>query len=453
MQLTTLLLVIVAILTALSGIAVIFGAHKGDRLQAFLFFLTSMAALVWAVGIGTFLSLPEDANQGLVKVSINMIYVGAPVMCWGLMAYTCHKYRLGRIGMAVLAVVCLVLVGLVLTNPGLLYSSYNLSASDGNIVHVRQDLFYILYGVYHFLAVGLYIIGLGYTAYTGKTASIRKANWMVLIGFTITGVLALVFDFIMPYYGKYDTIWVGVFAMSVAWIFHYYAILRYRLLDLSSPWLRGFSKVIVMSLAAISYLVIFFLIFAALFRVPVPSWQVILLNVLMIVAVMLLFPALNELSTFVGSLASTDEVDVAYIVNKLTKLVGYDVNLVELATFLSDHLHFQYIGFLINGELCGTENLKISPEIINEISKLKKNSGGIWLEPDSELAKSLKKVGIAAVAELRDSKGKIAGQVLFGKSSGHYNMEDRDLVPVEIVMQVVPVVTHPGNHRIKKHLI
>lgn len=453
MQLTTLLLVIVAILTALSGIAVISGAHKGDRTQAFLFFFTTMAALVWAVGIGIFLSLPEDASPEIVKTIICMTYIGAPVMCWGLMAYTCHKYLPGKISMAILGVICLTFIVMILTNSNLLYSGYSLSEVTGNIVHVQQNTFYILYGAYHFVAVVLYMVGLCFAIRSAKSASIRKANLMVLIGFSITGMLALIFNFVLPYFGEYDTVWVGIFAMSIAWIFHYYAILRYRLLDLSSPWLKGFSKVIVLSLAAITYLVIFFAIFAALFRVTVPSMQVVALNMLMIIAVMLLFPALNELSTYVGSLAATDEVDVSYIVKKLTKLVGYDVNLVELASFLRDHLHFQYVGFVMNGEVYGSGKMKISPETIENIGKLKKNDDEIWLEPDEELNKVLRKLGIIAIAELRDSKGKIVGQVLFGKSSGHFDLEDRDLVPIEIVMQVIPVVTHPGNHRIKKHLI
>ena len=196
MQLTTLLLIVVAILTALSGIAVISGAHKGDRLQAFLFLLTTMAALTWAVGIGIFLSLPADASPEVANVAINMIYIGAPVMCWGLMAYTCHKYKAGKIGMVILAILCVVFVSIILINPDALYSSYELNNMTGNIVHVRQNAFYILYGAYHFVAVGLYMLGLGYAAYTAKSAQVRKANMMVLIGFTITGILALVFDFI-----------------------------------------------------------------------------------------------------------------------------------------------------------------------------------------------------------------------------------------------------------------
>lgn len=453
MQLTTLLLIIVAILTALSGVAVISGAHKGDRAQAFLFFFTTMAALAWAVGVGIFLSLPVDANSDFVRGVIATYYVGAPVMCWGLMAYACNKYRLGRVMMVILGVICAIFVGMILTNPEVLYSSFELSETNGNIVYVNQGAFYILYGAYHFLAVGLYMLGLFYTIKIAKSAAVKRANSMVLIGFTVTGILALVFNFILPYFRQYSTVWVGILAMSIAWIFHYYAILRYRLLDLSSPWLKGFSHIIVMSLAAVAYLVIFFIIFAALFKVPAPSVQVIVLNVLMIIAVMLLFPALNELSTFIGSLASTDVVDVSYIVKKLTALVGYDVNLVELAGFLRDHLHFQYVGFVIDGEVYGSQQLKISADMVAKISKLRKSSGDIWLTPDEQLAEGLRKLDIVALAELRNSKGKVVGQVILGKPSGHISFEKRDLAPIEIVLQIVPVVTHPGNHRIKKHLI
>ena len=453
MQLTTLLMIIVAILTLLSGIAVISGAHKGDRVQAFLFFFTTVAALFWAIGIGVFLSLPSSAEPDIARASITMIYISAPIMCWGLMAYACHKYKLGRIGMIILGVICAVIVTLVIMKPDFLYSSYTLSESNGNIVHLRQDVFYILYGVYHFVAVGLYMVGLWRTAQSAKVERVKKANLMVLIGFAITGVLALVFDFILPYYGKYDTIWVGILAMSIAWIFHYYAILRYRLLDLSSPWLRGFSRIIVLTLAASAYLVIFFVVFTALFKVPVPSAQVLILNAIMIIAVMLLFPAMNELSTFVGSLASTDVIDVAYIVKKLTMLVGYDINLEELASFLSDHLHFQYVGIVMDGNVYGSKKLRIAPEVVKSISRLKKSNGSIWLEPDEELANALKKHEIAAVAELRDSKGRIVGQMLLGRSAGHISFENRDLVPVEVITQIVPVIIRPGNHRIKKHLL
>ena len=173
----------------------------------------------------------------------------------------------------------------------------------------------------------------------------------------------------------------------------------------------------------------------------------------MIAAVMLLIPALNELSAFVGSLASSDEVDVSYIVKKMTNIVGYDVNLTELSSFLCDHLHFQYIGFIMNGELHGSHQTKISSDVVKEIAKSKKITGGIWLEPDEKLLSTLRRLDISAVAELRDGKGKIIGQIVFGKPNGRINFENRDLVPIEIIIQILPAVIKPGNHRIKRHLI
>ena len=129
------------------------------------------------------------------------------------------------------------------------------------------------------------------------------------------------------------------------------------------------------------------------------------------------------------------------------------MNLTEVAAFLCDHLHFQYIGFVMDGDLCGSRQLKVPQDVVTKIAKLRKSDGGIWLEPDAELATALKKLDIVAVGELRNSKGKVIGQMLFGKPSGHRSFENRDLVPVEIVMQIIPVVAHPGDHRIKKHLL
>lgn len=453
MQLITLLLIIVAILTLLSGVAVFSGAHKGEKGQAFLFLFTTIAALGWAIGVGTFLSLAEDTPAETTRAIIATTYISAPIMCWGLMAYTCHKYMIGKVGMVVLGAICAVFVWLILTNPSLLYSGWSLDRISGNTVYIRQDAFYVVYGIYHFIAVILYMLGLWYAARKAKSTRIKKANLVVLAGFTVTGALALVFDFLLPYFGKYDTIWVGVLAMSVAWILYYYAILRYRLLDLSSRWLKGFSRFIVMSLAAIVYLVIFFSIFVALFKTATPSTEVILLNVLMIVAVLLLFPALNELSAFVGSLAAMDEVDVAYIVKRLTALVGDNVDLTELSAFLSDHLHFQYIGFVMNDKVRGVKQLRITQETVTEIAKLRKSSAGIWLEPGTGLAETLKKLDIVAVAEMRDGKGKVIGQILFGRPNGRISFESRDLVPIEIVIQALPMVIESDKYRIKKHLI
>ena len=54
-------------------------------------------------------------------------------------------------------------------------------------------------------------------------------------------------------------------------------------------------------------MIIFAVIFAALFRGSTPSTEVIVLNFIMIVIFLLLMPAMNELSSFIRSLIYGDK--------------------------------------------------------------------------------------------------------------------------------------------------
>lgn len=436
MQLIIILLIAVSILTLLSGIAVLSGAKKGERFQAFLFFFTTLFSLGWAVFISIFLGLPENTTPETTQAITYGIYFSAPIMCWGLMSYTCYKYKLGKFGMVLLALSCATLIGAILFDNSLLIDSISLSA-DGNIVHLHQGLFYILYGVYHCLAVLLYMVGLFYTAMHAKSDHVKSANLMVLYGFTFTGIISLVFDFVLPYFGKYDTIWVGPLAMCVAWVFHYYAILRYRLLDLSGRWLRTLSHIIIMSLAAIILLSIFFIVFIAMFRVASPSTPVIILNIIMIVTVILLFPALNEISSYVRSLASVRDVDLVYLFKKLNLISKDYINYRELVDFLADHLHFQYVGLLIDKKLYSTKATKLSSADIAKITALKAHEKGPWLRVDETLKTTLKQHNIEAVADLRNSNGASIGKILLGRPSGSITLQNRDMNTLETALLLI----------------
>ena len=97
-------------------------------------------------------------------------------------------------------------------------------------------------------------------------------------------------------------IWIGPLALAVTILAVYYTILRYRMLNLNSIWLRVFSYVVIISSIAIVYMVIFSIIFAALFKGSTPSTEVIVLNFIMILIFIALIPAMNSLLTSVKSL-------------------------------------------------------------------------------------------------------------------------------------------------------
>ena len=216
----------------------------------------------------------------------------------------------------------------------------------------------------------------------------------------------------------------------------YYAILRYRLMHLASSWLKILSYIILISSASIIYMVIFFIIFTALFKIPNPSASIFILNFIMIVIVLLLMPVLNEVTAFINSLISTGQIDLAYIVKKLNHMAT-NVNLNELADFLADHLHFSYVGFLIDGRLYGSGPLALSSGEIREISKLKRPEKGIWQEFNEPVADAFKRLDINAVAELQNAKGKKFGQIIVGKPQGKMTFERRDLIQLEMIINLV----------------
>ncbi len=438
MQLITILLIAISILTFLSGVSVISGSRKDERTEASFFFFTTICSLIWAVFIGVFLMLPESTSISTAEKIAKTYYIAAPLMCWGLMSYTCHKFKSGRIAIGIFGAICLTFIVLILKQPFLLYSGIILSETEGNSVQINQDLFNLLYGLYHFTTVFLYMVALFYTARKTKSAHIKKANLMVLYGFTITGIIALIFNFLLPVLGKYDTVWAGPLAMSFAWVFHYYAILKYRLLDLSGSWLKVLSYIIIMSLAAIIYLSIFFIIFIALFKVPKPSTPVIILNIIMITVVLLLFPALNEISSYIRSLTSVHEVDLVYLVKKLNQASKEYINYRELTEFLAEHLHFNYVGLLIDDNYFDSrsKNAKITAANLDIIKKIKPQKN-IWLPLNEELKTKLKPLGIEAIADLRDARGESVGKILLGRPLGNMTFKSRDMSEIETALILI----------------
>lgn len=434
MQLTLLLLIIVSLLSLLSGIAVLSGAHKGERVQAFLYFWITFFSIGWSVSIGIFLALPETASSEAALAATYGIYLPALLMSWGLAVYPIYKYKVGKAVMILYAIFGIALFALPLIDPSLLFSEITLSESTGNVVHLQHNLYNYAYIAYFISTCLIYMLGLFYNATHAKTAHVKKANLMALIGFTITGAIALIFDVILSFLGKYDTIWAGPLAMSFAWIFHYYAILRYRLIDLSGAWLKNLSHIIIMSLAAIVYLTIFFIIFIALFKVPSPSISVIILNTIMIAIVLILFPALNEISSYVRSLASVHDVDITYIVKKLNIISKEYINYHELADFLAEHLHFQYIGLYLNNKLYASGTTKLNSTDIEKLASLKAPAKGVWLPLNSEEKGELKQRGVEAVAILRDGNGEVVGKIIFGRPLGNVSFNNRNLNSIETAL-------------------
>ena len=433
MQLIAILLITVSVLALLSGFAVLLGSSKGSRAHALSFFITTIGVFGWSLSMGIFLILKEDATS-FAPLPIFGIYLFTLVMDLFVLIYTGWKIKWSIFPIIISILASLFLGAALIYNPHFLYDNFTLSVS-GNSVAIRLDWYYIAY-ITLMLFEGFNVVLLVFSKIKHTNNPNIKRGWKsFLICLSIGWAAAGIFDLYLPLY-RYDLIWIGPLFIAIDFVIHYYAILKYRLLDLASSWLKVLSHIIVMSLAAIAYLTLFFVIFIALFKVPSPSSAVIILNVVMIIIVLLLFPILNELSSYFRSLSSIKDIDLVYFVKKIQQMSKNYIDYHELAGFLSDHLHFQYAGIIIDKKLYGSKQTRLSSAEIAHLSSYRTPIKGIWLAVDDATRDELKKCGIEAVAILRDAEGVVVGKVLLGRPIGNISFRNRDIPSLETALSL-----------------
>jgi len=443
MQLVSILLITVSVLTILSGLAVFLGASKGDRVRSLWFFIATIFALIWTVSIVLFLTATAEAGEK-VDIYIKATYLSAIYIDVALLGYIVWKQKYGKFLTFAFLVAGITLSVVFLRDPSLLYTNVTLSAA-GNSLGTNIGTFYFVYIAFFSCLVPTVIIVLLRQILKTTSSRRRGGDIVLLIGFAISGTAALVFNLILPL-SRWDLIWVGPLAISTTIVAFYYAILRYRALNLSSIWLRILSYVVFITSAAVIYMVIFFLVFMAMFRGAVPSTEVIVLNFIMIAIVLLLIPAMSEVTMFMRSLISMQQIDMMYIIKKLSRATPQGVDLKEMAAFLADHMHFEYVGFLVDGSVYGSAQRDISDAGIKMVSGLGNPEHGVWQE-FNESTVVWQKLDLAAVAALRDANGKTFGQVMIGKPINRVSFSRRDLIQVETIINLVSVIIDSKRHK------
>lgn len=304
MQLIAILLITVSILTFLSGIAVFFGASKGDRARSAWFFLATIFATIWMVSISLFLIATPDWGEQLTWI-VDLTYISAIFIDIALLGYISWRKKYGKIATLTFTMLGLVFAIFFILNPGLLYSEVKLS-SAGNSLVTNFGPFYFTYIAFFCALVPAVMITLLKQILDSRSTRVRGSDVVLLIGFGISGTMSLVFNLILPLW-NWSLIWLGPLAISTTILAFYYTILRYRALNLTSRWLKILSYIVLITSAAVLYMIIFYIIFKGMFKGASPSIEVIILNFIMVLFFLLLMPAMNELMSFVRSLIANPE--------------------------------------------------------------------------------------------------------------------------------------------------
>lgn len=427
------------------GALALVGAAKNDRKRMAWFFMTMLFAAIWGISIAIFLGL-NPGQESVAPGVIVGIYMGGALMMVALLGYGCWESAVGKVLLGISVAYVVFMTVLVSNNPQLMFDGFTLS-NQGNSVQLVNGWAYWSYGAFFAIDTGIVWLSLLKRIRSTRLKRVRSGDMVFLVGLAFTGIMAGLFDVVLPLLVRYDLIWVGPLALSTTAISFYYALLRFRTASIASNWLRVLSAIVLMLCGAIIYMLLFYIIFTALFKIPNPSTSVLVLNFLMIVIVLLLMPVINELKASINSLITVGQVDIAYVVKKLNKLATRNIDLRDLAGFLADHLHFAYVGFIINDRLYGSKPLAMTSDEVKQISHMRSTRGNdVWQEPNKTVRKILDELDLKAVAELRNAKGKAFGQLVVGKPTGKSSFERRDLIQLEMIINLVATVIDSEKH-------
>lgn len=302
MQLITILLITVSILTFLSGVVTFFGSKKGDKVRGFWFFLAALFAAIWTASILVFLTAGHDSRLNMTW-HVGWVFVTAILIDIAFLSYVVWNKPNGKLLTAMFAVAGAIISMIIFLKPELMYSEIVLS-NTGNTIALNLGLFYFSYVAYVCLIVSAIAFALIRECMNTRSRRKQRGDIVILSAFSLSSLVIAIFEVILPIMGNWSLIWLGPLALSAMIISYYYSILRYRSLNLESIWLKFFSYTVLLCSAAIIYMVIFSVIFAALFRGSTPSIEVIILNFIMVLVFLLLMPAMNQAYTTIRLLIS-----------------------------------------------------------------------------------------------------------------------------------------------------
>ena len=442
------LVIAVAILTVLSAVALLFGSSRIEKRRSLWFFTAAIGEAIWGISISLFLALgANDVAEATAPLLVKGIYSGAIIMDVALLGYISWKYRTGKLATILFGVIGIALMTIFFYDPSVLYSSISLSGPGApSVVIDLSQWFYIAYALYFCTITPVFCGFLIYQIRKARNKNTRKGYLSFLVGLLIAGGLTLIFDIILPP-TRYDLIWVGPLTIGLVILVFYYAILRFKMISLAAGWLRAMSYIVIVCSAFIVYLLIFHLVFSALFRVASPSFQVILLNFIMVTIVLLLTPAISEINAMIRSFIFTKQIDIAYIVKKLTKLDRRKLNLKDISGFLAEHMHFEYVGFLVNGKYFVQDEYKLPVEKIAEIPRLKMPEKGAWQDLNGINKGMPEECEVSKIAVVTDTNGEIIGQMVFGRPTSKQTLDKKDLTDMEMIISLMGTMIENGGRK------
>jgi len=444
MQLIEVLLIAVSILAILAGMSVAVGSSKQNKSLGIWFFLATIGAAIWCVSIAWFLLL--DPSQIEISQYLIIGIIGGITMCdVSLLGYCGWQQKGGKLATTLFGLGGIAIVLLLALNPSIFYSDISLNYTCNQLTVVKSWYYGVLIAFFTLISVT-------FSSFLSKRIK-KEANKskkfgfkVFYVGLTLGGILALVFDLILLS-SVPSLIWIGPMATVISILSFYYSIIKYRSISLTTKSMRIMSYSILCASGVIIYILAFYAVFASIFHQQNPSFAVVLLNLIMLILTIAISPAVREISGIVMGMVNTSKIQFEYIYKKLAKINGTNVNLKELAGFLADNLHYEYVAIIVDGHIYGSSGVRFSADEIVSIEHIENTNNSIWLPIDRSIVKIVSSYDVSRIGELRKKDGSTLGQVVFGKKLTKTELDREDLIQYETIINYTAMVIENGSRK------
>lgn len=252
-----------------------------------------------------------------------------------------------------------------------------------------------------------------------------------------TAIVFYLFGVVYERAGFTNIQWLGPIIICLAIALLYCAILNRKIIALKTRPLRFLSYVVIMSSAAVIYVVILNMIIYWIFKIQSTPTEIMVLSFIMIAIMMVMLPIIYELSGRVRAIVQADQVDMTAVIRKINRMAPENTKRPALARFIAEQMHFSYIGLIVKDKLYGSKKLQLPEAEIHKIMKLGRPEQGVWQKYNLDMQALLRSHEIYAVAALRDAKGRVFGQLLVGKPLGKQDFERQDLIQLEMIVNLI----------------
>lgn len=308
-------LLLAGVFSAGLGAVVVIGSPK--RAISWYFLGTTLATMLWAIGVALFLYLDNPAQ---LKIVAQIYYIAAASIAFFtlLTMMTVGVKRRTKLKDLLYTIPGLMIIGTLLFNQDWLINEVN---SEGNNTAQLNTVPYLIYAIYF---ITYYLIALVHTylRYRRTTSrQLRRQLLYILHAFGWAGLVGSIFNLLLPGLGNYDLIWVGPLGLFVFVPIVYFDIAKHHLFDLKSAVVRTVAYVFSLTTLSLVYFALAYLASLTLFDGSVSTdVSVSPLNIVLALVLAFIFQPIKEFfDRFTNRLFYRDRYDTDEFIENLGK--------------------------------------------------------------------------------------------------------------------------------------